>query len=1374
MNLRKLVLAVGATVGLAVTGLGASNPISEAKAIALTAKTTVQSKAITLYKTTDKETKKVSYVCYYKMTLQKGKPYTVWVDGTDMAAGKVRLAAAYGKESWDWDIDAPIARFDDIDCGVETRWHVSGKEWESKFDNDWEKQPYVPETGGDWGDDWGDDPVTPNTWTYYILVEGTKAGVMSAKLNYVMAKKIPKGVAANPLVIKPTNDLQRLTLTDGFMGDYYYIQVALKKGLCYRFSTDNGVAGNDLSIDEAFGFTGGQLGPYPAWKKSHNQAISFLPSANQTVTFRLQSSKGYKATGKIKFFVEKSLAIAKHKSSKLTIGKGIYFYPGYRNVPDSGYFDLIPDEKLFKLSTVKGKNYVIETTGASALAPIVATLYDASGNILETNRSKGSDSPDVRVHFTAAKAGTYYIGVCEDQPIFEEKTPKYKKACITAYQVGTITKSTKVSPLPTDKLVKPATVDTKGGATINFGKNCWYATANFAAMAGTSYALSVNFTSASNTETNKLSAEIYKTKVSSANLVKKSTFTPGTTLTFKATVSGTYYVRIRPAAGEALDYKPVRIHAIGYLADGTKCGALKVTLTGADGKWMIGSDKAQYASGTSVIVPIGTKTLNFTAVKGYTTPASVKAKALRNQVVEVGDIYYTDKWDPKDDATKYPTTWKVTGSTTKVTGHTLWKPDKYDCFSFTSAGYHYTFKLTDFGEGDHVITVKGPDGTVYVAKKTYMTRVLLPKASKPYTIIVGHKTTTNVGGAYTLTGRYENLGVVKFAKAEYTAKDSATSVSLYATRTGTKGDCRVKYSIVAGTAKAGVNYIASTGYVSWKDGDKASKKISIRLVPKAIPVKSADLKFTVKLQDASTAKVNDGLTKLLEAAFPSFKTYASTTVKIANSATYKTAAAAYASVYTDKKYKPSNPETDAYLRTGTFYGLVAETGTALTNGAPEFGSVTLTVVGGKTVNADTLSAKVLIAGRTYAFKTAAGEKAWDGKTEQGYRVKTLRKVVACEDGEYTNELTVAVSDGKAATGWNKSVCTASLKLRIPDVAGNGGQTDIAYTGSLYRRNGKVQAYLDTAFKFDGYYTVSLVPNEIVGTDYGAADRGVPSGNGYLTIAVDNKGGAQIAGLLPDQTPIAVSATACTLKYDSASATKYAMIIPVYQANSNSCFAAELRLFMQADAKHLDGKGYKTVVDSKGLTYWNCDDGSVTEDGVQGWRMTCVPVGGWYDKLANLQGYYNSQAKSFEAGSPNAFPSELLGEGYEYVAYPHGVSVDLTGDKFSTPLRSLVVDGDNPNLHDFDASVNPCNVKVTFNRATGVSSGTSSAWISNGTAEKQLGGFTHFGVLTIDRDTRSGITGGLDAEVLISGGLVKPISVDGRTWMFSIPFEVYAD
>ena len=81
----------------------------------------------------------------------------------------------------------------------------------------------------------------------------------------------------------------------------------------------------------------------------------------------------------------------------------------------------------------------------------------------------------------------------------------------------------------------------------------------------------------------------------------------------------------------------------------------------------------------------------------------------------------------------------------------------------------------------------------------------------------------------------------------------------------------------------------------------------------------------------------------------------------------------------------------------------------------------------------------------------------------------------------------------------------------------------------------------------------------------------------------------------------------------------------------------------------------------------------------------------------------------------------------------GLDVTLSGNSLAAPTRKLVKKG---KIYDFadDATVNPQNVKVKIARATGLVSGDFSLWTAtaNGTSQKELKGFKHYGVLTFGR------------------------------------------
>lgn len=1371
--MKRSLLASLAAVGLVfssqakttdTTTLETDTTTLEKKATSLTATSTLQKKTVTLALATEDGGKTQKYLHYYKMTLKKGKAYTLWLTGDDAVDGKIRIRAAYGKESLDWNTNPPSAVFEKVDCGVETRFLVTGKKWESK--DDWEDMDWAGLDGG--GDiNWG-RVTTPSSWTYYIVVEGEKD--TSAVLNYVAKNVIPYGVQVKPLVLTAKNAIQTTALKSGFMSSYYYVQLVCQKGYCYRFGAVGGDADNELSFVKG-DFLNGTLADFGVWTNEFNGAVSFYSSKKQTLTFRLQSTKGYTAKGSIRYYVEKHKAITSHASTLLKVGRSVAAVPGYLNKPTEpakGYFDLIADEQLFRIALKKGKHYVIETSGADPSVPIIAYLYDSKGTMLLKNSSKGSDSADVRIVCTPSKTAVYYVGVCEQHGPFDEFEPKYVPVTLSAAEVGTVTKTIRVLPVPATSEDLPKDKDEVGSPVLTFGTNCWYATAAFGATKNVTYAFSAEFTDPANVEANKLTVEIYKTKVASKYKVKTLTVEPGEVFSFVAGVSAMHYLVVYPTAGKGLDYKPFNFRSTGYYSNGTACGAIKVTLTGAKGKWaqiaykskssfkttaLFKSDLAKrmkaairYDNGTSVIVPTGMKTVFFTDVKGYTKPASVTGTVNAGETWELKDLYYTDKWDPADDSSKKATALSITTKTKKVATHTLWKTDARDWFAFTAKqGYYYTFAING-GTGDQVFTLMRVDGEVVAGAEDVksVSRILLPKTTNTrfkktpakYYLIVSHATDDNVGGKYTLAFRYENLGLIKFSKSTYTVNDSSTSVVLPVSRTGSKGAVRVHYKTVASSAKDGAQFIAKDGYLSWKDGEKSTKKITVKLIPKTLPLKGKNLAFKVALTDASQDEVDDGLpeSKLIEAAFPGAKKAAVAVVTIANKAKYKSVKAAYASVYKDKKTTLKKQE-NVPLRSGTFYGLLSEEGNVLTNGAPKFGALTLTVTAGKKPENDKFSAKALVAGVTYAFSASDG---WDGTNKVGRLVKTLR-AASSADPSVTNELMVIASDGKTADWTTNSVCTAELKLYLPDA--EGGQ-QAQYVSTLFRRNDKIQSYLNAAFKFDGYYTMTLVPDGL------GEDESL--GNGYLTVTVDAKGGAKVSGLLSDKSKVSATATACAVLPDSSSASKWKMLVPVFQSDANGCFVALLQLTMQADSGRVDGKSYKIVFKSSDcMVFWNRDDG-VNQDGSRGWSRKFRSCGGWYDKLVNLQGYYNNLAQQFEAKSTGSFPPELLDEGYEIIAEPHA-SVNLAGNAFA-------------------AAKNACNVTVKFNRTTGVAAGTSSILTSNGELQTEVKGFTHFGVLTIDRDNECG----LDPYTLIYGSLIKPVELEDGTWIFSIPFEIFAD
>lgn len=804
-----------------------------------------------------------------------------------------------------------------------------------------------------------------------------------------------------------------------------------------------------------------------------------------------------------------------------------------------------------------------------------------------------------------------------------------------------------------------------------------------------------------------------------------------------------------------------------YATEGT-LGRVTVNTKGTAAKWSIKGASGSYESGETVAI-LGRQTIAFSKVTGFSTPEDQEATPTEDKPdVEILGVY-NDTYDPKDNTVDGAT--KIAPSAKGITAaRTLFVGDELDHFAFTAKdGVYYNFTLADL-VGDAVMTVfrkgdalkmplAGPD--VKIAK------LVLDKGD--YIVRVAHSNeSAKVDAQYTLKASSANVGAIKFAKQAVSVKKNAGVVKLTVNRTAKEGRVRVRYGTVAGSAKPGERYVAQSGVLEWADGDNKAKTLEIKLIPDLVAVYDAahpttEFKVLLKAIDAE---------EIEEDEYPAQITEDTCTVTIAESASKSANSIEKAYAKTVAKVAKVTTENVA-LRSGTFYGVLTEDGSALTNGLPQLASVTLTtkVSAGKS---DTLSAKVALAGKTYTFKTDTKNPAeWENLGDGRMQI-TLKLVQKVDKVSYTNELTLTVRDGATtdAEGWLGAGGTAELVMNVPDAKGKGVQEEIRYLGDIYRQNAKIQNYLNVVTNFFGYYTVALVPEGVSSAD------GIPAGNGYLTVKVDNKGTAKVAGMLADGTKVSVSVTAAGIRKDDSSSFGYAMYLPVFLAKSPYCFGGTLRLYAKP-GKTLPNKDYEIVVDSATPLIWNNDNAKLTYYNEDGWRILCDPVGGWYDTVMNLQAYYLNYA--FEVGGADIteFPTELVASGYQVVTdvQPNELPVNLVNDAFSTVKKSLVKDG---TLYDLVNSVNPCNVQVKLTRATGLVTGSFSIWSEDedGLKQKEITGFKHNGVLLLSRDEYSPIS----ADVLSVGFSLKTgvkLTDENpdtgkkttRSWNISLPFNL---
>ncbi len=734
-----------------------------------------------------------------------------------------------------------------------------------------------------------------------------------------------------------------------------------------------------------------------------------------------------------------------------------------------------------------------------------------------------------------------------------------------------------------------------------------------------------------------------------------------------------------------------------------------------------------------------------------------------------------DSADSKDDVAKGAVNWTPNATPTKFE-RSLRSDDPEDNFKITGrdgALYDISLAFAEKQVGcDAVFSITNANGVTVcdvngmpIDHVTSATQIVMPKTKTPYYLTVMHGTPEKRSGNYTITGHYADAGAIKFAKTAVSVKESAAYVDLTVNRTGKDGRVRVKYATADGTAKAGEDYVAQSGVLEWADGDRNAKKIRVTLIPDLVAVYDGvkSKTFSVTLTPfAAIERAADEVPAVIAGGDTCEVTIAETSKPGTTAETvYAKYAAKRATVKTE----------DVPLESGTFYGLLQTDYGDLTNGFPRLGSITFTASTAKT---PALSAKVSIAGKTYAFSG----KGWDENWRDGILDRTLLNVMKIGKSVYTNELYVAVPSGSTTSesAWLMDDTFVELTMNVPDANGKGVQENVNYWNySIYRSNAKIQSYLDIAQKFAGYYTMGLM--------------GCNGGNGYLTMTVDNKGNAKIAGMLPDgTTKPSLSVKACGIREDSESANGYAMYIPVFQAKSPYCFGGEIRLYALRDENAPDGSGMKIVVDEN----WSCMEWYNDKDamggefsGGPGFEELLWTCGGWYDKAVNLQRYYLDYALSVGTAKIDEFPYEFLpGDNYSFVAaaQPDGFALAFENDKIVHDKKKIVKTN---GRIDFAQSVNAGNVSVKFTRATGVFTGGCSLLFADeyGLKQKELTGFKAYGVFVLNRQPDDGASC-LPDYILAPGCLTrreKWTLVDEDTnrrtsvnWSFSVPFNVLGD
>ncbi len=305
-------------------------------------------------------------------------------------------------------------------------------------------------------------------------------------------------------------------------------------------------------------------------------------------------------------------------------------------------------------------------------------------------------------------------------------------------------------------------------------------------------------------------------------------------------------------------------------------------------------------------------------------------------------------------------------------------------------------------------------------------------------------------------------------------------------------------------------------------------------------------------------------------------------------------------------------------------------------------------------------------------------------------------------------LTLAVTSPAANIQSDDLRATVSATLGKADGAlGDGGWL------TLYRNVWKgagMSAFL--ADGFTGYYTAAL-------------PGGSEFGSGYLTFTADSAGGVKTVGKLADGTAVSLSGS-LVLDEDGRVWTALYTAPTAYKGGG---------LFGVAEWFKPDDGGPTVLNVLEAPFDWTSLSPLATANyGEGGFARSLELVGGWYDKVGNLYGYYRDRALSVSADSGAQPPALTVGtESYDSVWWnPSGTVISavtntsgvLTGLVASKAAMPVKVDG----KYDYATPTNVVGLTLSLTRATGIFTGSFKAWFDY-SATHVSKTLTYEGVLT---------------------------------------------
>lgn len=457
------------------------------------------------------------------------------------------------------------------------------------------------------------------------------------------------------------------------------------------------------------------------------------------------------------------------------------------------------------------------------------------------------------------------------------------------------------------------------------------------------------------------------------------------------------------------------------------------------------------------------------------------------------------------------------------------------------------------------------------------------------------------------------------------------------------------------------------------------------------------------------------------------------------------------------------------LAAGDFSGILETDDSAVTGEGGSVASTAAMTIGSFSASvkdAGKISASVTVGGTAYKFAADSWGACVDALdnglpgvtvsiTNSSLKLKVGSKTVSAS-AVLTMTACRGASDDPAAVD-----TPMDIALTLPFVS-NGVAASATWTGSARRNNAKVASVLAGEADFAGYHTIALSP--VSAPDY-------YGGHGYLTATIDaKKSVAKVAGVLADgATKISCSAVASFVSEGESGGPE--VVFPVYYGKGSVAFGGWVLI-------RLDDCGVPVVTHTSPLRWINAS-ASATYGGDSGFSMVLEPTGGFYDTVVNLQSYYLNYEFGIDDVSEGGLPAELLGSNAAVVSCPglYDDVLSVEGNAVSAPKQSKVMRADDKKLVDWEKTVNPSNLSISFKRATGVYSGKFEMWGGNAdpgkeTKQTKLGTYSYQGVLLLSRDPEAVLLPAGPETVVAPGSCIVPVKVTTkRTWNAALPFEI---